>query len=158
MNIDQIKTIIPIILFIILSSCTGSTSKKIQWQPVDNGGTIVCNLDNHTSSILFISKLKEITYPTNLAPESIMSLSAEPQTANNFIIHKRLRRYIPSLNDYFTISSLNILIHFQKKDNHLYLVPIKKTEHQVSVIGSWPIPKMDMIELINYFGYDCHGL
>lgn len=145
------------VLFIIssLTACASNARKTAPWQEVSNSEVIICNLSQNTSGILFISRLRKTKTRTNLAPESIISLRASPDTSGTFIVKKLLRRYISSISNYRTLSGLEILINYKEQNGNLVLIPIKKKEYQVSVIGEWPIPKIDIPELVNYFGNSC---
>ncbi len=141
-------------LLITLCSCT-INNKQTSWIPVNNSETVICNIGEKTSPMLFISSLNEIIYKTKIAPDSIISISATPKSSNSFIISKRIRRHIDSMNDYVTLSSLQVYIEFKMKNKMLIIKPVKKMEHQVSIIGSWPIPKMEMSELVSFLGTNC---
>ena len=60
-----------------------------------------------------------------------------------------------SISDYTTLAALEITVGFREEGSNLVLTPTRKKEYQVSLIGEWPIPKIDMQELASYFGPGC---
>jgi hypothetical protein len=138
-----------------LSACASSVRKNTPWQEVSNAADVVCNARGNASGMLFVSTLREARSRTELAPESIMVTDAVTDTASTFIVRKRLRRYIMSISDYTTLAALEIAVGFRDEGSNLVLTPTGKKEYQVSVIGEWPIPTMDMQELTSYFGPGC---
>ena len=148
--------IIPALLFLfLLLSCASSARKAAIWQPVNNATNITCKLRTETSGLLFLSQLSIKNINTNLAPDGVITLEASTMGNNAVIISKKLRRYISSINDYSTLSGLEIWINLSEQNGIMTMTPEKKKEYQVSVIGSWPIPKIDMEELVEYFGAQC---
>jgi hypothetical protein len=133
--------------------CAGSASKNAKWQEVDNAADIVCIPP--ASPMLFVANLRETKSKTDLAPESIMVTDAVTDTANTFIVRKELRRFIPSMSSYSTLSALEVTMGIKEDGISLTVTPLRKKEYQVSVIGEWPIPKMDVDELARYLGSGC---
>lgn len=147
-------TLLVVCLAALLSACAGNARKNAPWQDVSNASAVMCPKGN-ASGMLFVSRLREDKSRTDLAPESKLVTDAVADTANTFIVRKRLRRYIPSMSDYSTLSALEVTVEFREEGNNLVLLPIKKKEYQVSMVGEWPIPKLDMQELAAYFGLGC---
>lgn len=147
---------ITVIIFVLsLSACVGNARKGVPWTEVSDSQNISCNVSAKTTGVLFASKLVVKETNTNLAPDSIIVVDVITDTANTFIVRKRMRRYIASIGNYSTLAALEILVSVKRSNNLLILRPVKKKEYQMSVVGKWPFPKMDMKELVNYFGSSC---
>lgn len=133
----------------------GCAGKPAKWESVNNSNKIICKVSENESGQAFISRLYPTKYRTTLAPESILSVDAKANDKETFYVRKRLRRYIPSLSGYSTLSELEILISFKKNGGSLIFTPLKKRTSQASLVGEWPIPEMKIQELASYFGGSC---
>lgn len=151
----MVKTAAALLMVGLLAGCAASARKAAQWQKVHNGADIVCSVGTNTSGMLFVSRLGEKRSRTNLAPDSLMVTDAASRSKDTFLVRKRLRRYVQSAGDFNTLAALEVTVGFAKRGHALILTPTKKKEYQVSVIGKWPIPKMDVNELANFLGKQC---
>lgn len=151
----KLKLTLMLAVATFLFGCASSAQKSAQWQKIDTKSTIICELGENMSGMLFLSNLGEVKTNTNMAPESIIAITATISDSNTFIVKKKLKRHIRSIDDYSTLSALDISADFEEADGKLVLTPLKKKEYQVSLVGEWPIPKMEPSELADYLGRTC---